>query len=197
VTRNNTEETLARLSEKADRHAVALDERLGDISTLKELLSTSLKTSHQYCNPIATAISSISCYETFLCTWEMPFMGYFRMTVCVTGSRIGRKTRYNVLLRWTLGRWMIVTCRMRFFWPLWSPPLFGYHAIIPRNSAIVEACCSNDLSAIQCLFASGDARPNDTTDENLTLLRVSLSILLLQLDLICISTPLKKATLRL
>jgi hypothetical protein len=82
-------------------------------------------------------------------------------------------------LRLPLSWGRVLTGRMRVLgsWPSRPMLCLRQQNIIPYDSVIIEACKTNDISTIQKLFATGQARPNDTTPENLTLLRVgSLSV---------------------
>jgi hypothetical protein len=65
-------------------------------------------------------------------------------------------------------------------WPNRPVLALSSQNVIPNESAIIEAFKNNDLTSICELFARGQARPNDTTPENLTLLRVSFSVSLIE-----------------
>lgn len=97
---------------------------------------------------------------------------------------VSRSTRnkdrdiYDWFFKWRLGlplSWShVVTGRMRIHesWPSCPMLCLRQQNIIPCDSIVIKACENNDVSAIQELFARGQARPNDTTVKNLTLLRV-------------------------
>lgn len=53
-------------------------------------------------------------------------------------------------------------------------PCFRVQNTVSANSEIVRACCEKDVSTINELVTSGEAHPNDTTEDNLTLLYVSI-----------------------
>jgi hypothetical protein len=56
--------------------------------------------------------------------------------------------------------------------PCWPHVTFPVQNIVPEDSAVVRACRIGDLSTVQQLLSQGKAHPNDTTSENLTILRV-------------------------
>jgi hypothetical protein len=105
-------------------------------------------------------------------------LGMSLRVIVSRSTRYKDRNIYDWFFKWRLGlplSWgHVFTGRMRIFgsWPSCPMLCLRQQNFISCESAIIKSCDKNDLSAIQELFARGQARPNDTSTENLTLLRV-------------------------
>ena len=100
--------------------------------------------------------------------------------VSIIISRDERRNIYSAYFRWPLKGVWILNWSLTSSWPTW-PQLtirskFRVQNIVPADSEIVKTCSlridDNSLIKIRELFSSGKAHPNDTTPDNLTLMRV-------------------------
>jgi hypothetical protein len=145
-----------------------------DPTTTGEVVSTFL----EHCSPILAGSGAIRLQDdAFVRTLETPIIRFLGINICVMGDKSDGKSRYSVHLRWQLLRCRALICRLERFSSFWtllcSMSCFLVHSAVPIGSPIVEACCGNDIPMIQNLFLLNYAHPNDTTEENLTLLYVS------------------------
>lgn len=60
-------------------------------------------------------------------------------------------------------------------WSLLPHSMLSVGALVPEESPIMSACKRGDLSAVQQLFQSYQARPDDVTPENRTTMKASTS----------------------
>jgi hypothetical protein len=115
--------------------------------------------------------------DTFVQQWETTLMTYLGIQVCLIFSKVDGKNKYNVSVRWPLIRWKVLNGRISSSWSSWCTPTFRpcfrVQSIVPIDSEVVKASCNDDVSILKELFLSGKTHPNDTTEDNLTLLYVS------------------------
>jgi hypothetical protein len=107
---------------------------------------------------------------------------YLGIDLSLIVSRDERRNVYNAHFRWPLKGALVLDWSLTSSWPTW--PQFTFRSkfrvqnIVPADSEIVKICSRADrinddsLSQIRELFLSGKAHPNDTTPDNLTLMRV-------------------------
>jgi hypothetical protein len=107
---------------------------------------------------------------------------YLGLDASLIISRDERRNVYSAYFRWPLkGAW-VLSGSLTSSWPTW-PELsirskFRVQNTVPADADIVKACSIADriddtsLIKIKELFSSGKAHPNDTTPDNLTLMRV-------------------------
>ena len=97
-------------------------------------------------------------------------------------SRDERRNVYGAYFRWPLkGAW-VLKGSFTSSWPTWPEftirSKFRVQNIVPADSEVVKTCSLADridggsLIKIKELFSSRKAHPNDTTPDNLTLMRV-------------------------
>jgi hypothetical protein len=105
---------------------------------------------------------------------------YLGLDVSIIISRDERRNVYSAYFRWPLKGVWTLNWSLTSSWPTW-PQLtirskFRVQNIVPADSEIVKTCSlridDNSLIKIRELFSSGKAHPNDTTPDNLTLMRV-------------------------
>ncbi|KAH8594112.1 ankyrin repeat-containing domain protein [Bisporella sp. PMI_857] len=106
---------------------------------------------------------------------------YFGIDAIFIVSKDDHKNVYSAYVKWHFSGSCILNGSFTSSWPTW-PELavrskFRVQNIVPADSEIVKACSLADgidvalLNKIKELFSSGKAHPNDTTPDNLTLLR--------------------------
>jgi hypothetical protein len=115
--------------------------------------------------------------DTFSQEWESIATRYLGMNVLLIASEVDGKIQYSIHIRWPLVGTKVLNGRISSSWRSWFTPSirpnFRVQNIIPLTSEIVKACCNGMDSKVNELLLSGEAHPNDTTENNLTLLYVS------------------------
>ncbi|KAH7330013.1 ankyrin repeat-containing domain protein [Rhexocercosporidium sp. MPI-PUGE-AT-0058] len=108
--------------------------------------------------------------------WSKWLNRYFGMKASLIVSRGDFHNTYTMFFRWPLIWTRVITGRMTIhgLWPNRLSMSLRPLQIISYESPIIEACKNNDLGVIQELFATDKAHPNDTTPDNLTLLRFAI-----------------------
>lgn len=103
---------------------------------------------------------------------------YFGMNVDLVVSQFDGQNLHNVILRCLISSNKVLKGRIQTLRPPWPSlliyPCFGIQNIVPSDSSIVEACRQGSTAGIKELISSGQAHPNDTTVDKITVLHVCL-----------------------
>jgi hypothetical protein len=121
-------------------------------------------------------VNSRAVTTIYNCKWLKAYLG-INASLIISSDQ--PRSNLRIIFRWPL-RWAVVlTGRMRMFGLSPTVPVISLRRqnIIPQCSLIIHACKNNDISTMRELFATNHAHANDTTLENLTLLRVCCSLL--------------------
>ena len=84
----------------------------------------------------------------------------------------------TIFARWSLvlpfGLSLVITAQLLFQNGFLCFPKMGLRSqsIVPNDSEIIRACEAGDITRIQGIFKTRQARPNDRTTDDLTVLRV-------------------------
>lgn len=114
--------------------------------------------------------------QTIVQRWNTSLSHYLGIEACLIVSKGDGKNKYNVFVRWPLRSWKVLNGRFASSWPSWCSlsfyPCLTVQNIVPLDSPTVGACHSGDISTLRTLLSAKKAHPNDTTEDNLTLLYV-------------------------
>jgi hypothetical protein len=112
----------------------------------------------------------------FARTWNTSITRFLVIKACTITARSDGKSRNSMILRWQLRGTKMLTCLLGRPWSSWASqfpvPRLRVQNNVPKSSPIVEACFVGNISMLKDLL-SRHAHPNDTTEENFTLLYVS------------------------
>ena len=103
--------------------------------------------------------------------WLRKFVGLHASLVILKDEK-GGTSRLFLRLPTSWTRLLMLRMKILPTGPCWPRVTFPVQNVVPEDSAIVRACRIGDLSTVQQLLSQGKAHPNDTTSENLTILRV-------------------------
>jgi hypothetical protein len=179
------------LTKKVNRIQSTLDTRIVQELEIHKMIS-SVELALQSKDPPRTEISNfLSCLpistplpqppnhggDAYIQQWETTESTYLGIQVCLIASKFRGNNKYNLSLRWPLIGWKVLNGRVSSTWSSWYTPsfrpCFRVQNVVPTDSEVVKASCNNDPSKLNELLLSGAAHPNDTTEDNLTLLYVS------------------------
>jgi hypothetical protein len=114
---------------------------------------------------------------TIVQDWDTRIHKYLGITAGMIVYKSDGKIKYKVFFRWPIFRSKVLNGRIESSWPSWPSlsicPLLRIQNIVSNNSSAIEACLQDDVPALRSIFLAGEAHPNDTTADNLTLLYVN------------------------
>jgi hypothetical protein len=114
--------------------------------------------------------------ETKVKWWVSNYLGAH---ISMIASNVKGESRYNIMLRWHALPSVVLSGSLVSVWPSWLNISLQTHLsvqnLISEDTKSVEACRRNDVQSMRKFLSSGEAHPNDTT-ENHTLLRVCVFI---------------------
>lgn len=119
--------------------------------------------------------------DTVFQTWNRTTNSCFRITAGIIVCKSKGRSKYDIFFRMPLFWAKVLNCRIESSWPSWPGlsiyPLLRIQNIVSKDSSAIAACLQDDVSELRSLFSMGNAHPNDTALDNLTLLYVNLSLL--------------------
>lgn len=116
-------------------------------------------------------------FENKITRWSSRLSNYLGADACLIKSKVSGESRCKALLRWHAFSSTMFSGSISSAWSSWLSwslyPRLTLQSILPTDSPAVEACCKNDVLLMRELLSSGNVRANDITEENRTLLLVS------------------------